>query len=245
MVNHHGSGSKILFACDLDNTLIHSHKRRRADDICVELYAEHEQSFMSPRAVNLLKKISERVLFVPVTTRSVDQYRRIFWTEDFRPPYAVVANGSFLLDGDRQENFLRAVVSPYVEELEIQCEKFSTDDRFNICRIVDESFLFLRCRDDVDADKIFFDTCLTAQHTGKKIYLFPPDLNKGAALRRLKEKFSPDKVFCAGDSEIDLPMLELADVAFAPKTLQGKNFVACSESPDFAEEFLQRILNIN
>lgn len=236
---------KILFACDLDNTLIHSHKRRRPDDICVERYAEHEQSFMSPRAVNLLKKVCERVEFVPVTTRSINQYRRIFWTEDFRPRYAVVANGSYLLDGDRQENLLRAVVTPYVEELEIQCEKFSTDDRFNICRIVDESFLFLRCRDDVDADKIFFDTRLTAQHTGKKIYLFPPELNKGAALRRLKEKFSPDKIFCAGDSEIDLPMLELANVAFAPKNLRGKNFVTCSESPNFAEEFLQYILDAN
>ena len=110
------SDAKILFACDLDNTLIHSHKRRRTGDICVEYYVDQEQSFMSPKALDLLKKISERVLFVPVTTRSINQYRRIFWTEDFLPRYAVVANGAYFLHNDKQENFLREVVSPYVSD---------------------------------------------------------------------------------------------------------------------------------
>ncbi len=232
----------ILFACDLDNTLIHSHKRRRNGDICVELYDGREQSFITPTALQLLKQLAAQVQFVPITTRSIEQYRRIFWADNFRPQYAVVANGAYILDGDRQENFLRDAVLPYADELEIQREKFSTDERFNICRIVDESFLFLRCRDELDADEIFFDTSLTAQHTGKKIYLFPPALNKGNALRRLAEKFSVTKIFAAGDSSIDLPMLELADVAFAPKSLGG--FVTCSDAPDFAEEFLRKTLEV-
>lgn len=224
---------KILFACDLDGTLIHSHKRRRADDICVEIYDKHEQSFIAPRAFDLLREISERVIFVPVTTRSIAQYRRIFWTENFRPTFAVVANGAYFLDGDRQENFLRDEVSPFADELEIQHEKFFADERFNICRVVDESFLFLRRADDFDGE-IFFDTRLTVQQTGKKIYLFPPPLNKGNALKRLVEKFSPTKIFAAGDTEIDLPMLNLADRAFAPQSLGGK----FSDAPNFAAEFL-------
>ena len=233
-----------IFACDLDSTLIHSHKKRRAGDICIEIYDGREQNFISPRAFELLKQVAAQMLFVPITTRSIEQYRRIFWSEDFRPRYAIVANGAYILDGERQENFLHEVAVPHADELEIQRENFSTDERFNICRIVDESFLFLRCRDDIDADKIFFDTNLTVQHTGKKIYLFPPELNKGNALKLLAKKFPAEKIFAAGDSEIDLPMLELADVAFAPKNLRGKNFVTCSEAPDFAEEFLQRIMEV-
>lgn len=233
---------KILFASDLDNTLIHSHKRRRADDICVELYDGNEQSFISPRALDLLKEISRRVLFVPITTRSIAQYRRIFWTEDFFPRYAVVANGAYIFEDERRENFLRGVVGAYVEELESLREKFSSDERFDICRIVDESFLFLRCGDEFDANENFFDTRLTVGHTGKKIYLFPPELNKGNALKLLTKKFPAEKIFAAGDSEIDRPMLELADVAFAPRSLRGKNFVTCSDAPDFAEDFLRRIL---
>lgn len=218
---------KILFACDLDGTLIHSYKKRRADDICIEICDGREQSFISSAALDLLKKISAQILFVPITTRSTAQYRRIFWTEDFLPRYAFVANGAIFLDGE-QKIFYREAVAPYEAELEFQREKYFNDKRFDICRIVDESFLFLRCRDDIDAAKISFETSLTVQSTGKKIYLFPPKLNKGEALKRLTKKFSPDKIICAGDSEIDLPMLKFADVAF--------------HEFDCAEDFLERIL---
>ena len=218
---------KILFACDLDGTLIHSHKKRRADDICVEIYDGHEQSFISPREFELLKRISERILFIPVTTRSIAQYRRIHWSEDFIPKFAVVANGAYFLDGEQQIKFLREFVVPYADELEIQRKKYSADENFNICRVVDESFLFLRCRDDINPEKITFDTNLTVQRTGKKFYLFPSPLNKGNALKLLVKKFSPEKIICAGDSEIDLSMLELADVSF--------------HEFNCAEEFLRRI----
>lgn len=226
---------KILFACDLDGTLIHSHKNFRDGDICVEIYDGREQSFISPRELNLLNKISEKILFIPVTTRSIEQYRRIFWSKKFFPRYAVVSNGSYLLNNGYQKIFLREVVTPYENELKIQLKKYSESKEFDICRIVDESFLFLR--DDVEVEKITFNTNLTVQHTGKKIYLFPPPLNKGEALKLLIKRFSPDKIIAAGDSEIDLPMLELADVAFAPKKLCKENFIEFST----AEEFLQRI----
>lgn len=229
-----------LFACDLDNTLIHSHKLRRPDDICVELYDGREQSFMSPRALELLKKIAAQILFVPVTTRSIAQYRRIHWAENFRPKYAVTSNGAYFLDGDAQENFLHDATLPYADELEALCKKISADDRFDVCRVVDGSFLFLRCREDVDAAALNFDTHLTVQHTGKKIYLLPPPLSKGNALKLLAKKFPAEKIFCAGDSDIDVSMLELADVAFAPKNLRG-DFVRCSAAPNFVEEFLQKI----
>ena len=225
---------KILFACDLDNTLIHSHKTRHADDICVELYEGREQSFISRRALDLLKRISEKILFIPVTTRSITQYRRIFWTEDFKPRFAVVANGAYLLDGDKQENFLREVSKPYETEINRQLA-LADKNIFTIARIVDESFLFLRCRDDIAPEGIFFDTNLTVQHTGKKIYLFPPLLNKGEALKLLIKKFSPDKVITAGDSAIDLPMLELADVAFGKKNLRGENFIEFSDAEELLE----------
>lgn len=230
---------KILFACDLDGTLIHSHKKRRADDICVEIYDGREQTFISPYALDLLKKIAAQILFVPVTTRSIEQYRRIFWTRDFCPNFAVVANGSYLLNNGRKENFLRESVAPYADELEFQREKYSDAKEFDICRIVDESFLFLRCKDDISAENITFDTNLTVQCTGKKIYLFPPLLNKGEALKLLAKKFSPDKIFCAGDTDIDLPMLKLADVAFGKKNIRNGNFREFSA----AEEFLEIIFS--
>lgn len=232
---------KVLFACDLDNTLIHSYKTRREDDICIEIYEGREQSFISPRAFELLKNFSTQIDFIPITTRSIAQYRRIFLANDFKTRFAVVTNGAYLLDGDKQENFLYENVKPYESELKRQLA-LADKNIFTIARIVDESFLFLRCRDDIESDGISFDTKLTVQRTGKKIYLFPPRLNKGEALKLLIKKFSPDKVIAAGDSEIDLPMLEVADVAFAPTKLRGGNFITCSDAPNFAEELLENIL---
>ena len=60
-------------------------------------------------------------------------------------------------------------------------------------------------------------TRLTAELSGRKLYFFPPGLSKGDALVRLREKFAPARVLCAGDSGIDVPMLEQADVAIVPK----------------------------
>lgn len=96
---------KILFACDLDNTLIHSYKKKYADDICVEIYNGNEQSFISARTKNLLKEIAEKIIFVPITTRSVEQYKRIFWFENFSPSFAVTTNGAkFFCNGAEEKN---------------------------------------------------------------------------------------------------------------------------------------------
>ena len=211
-----------LFACDLDNTLIHSYKHRTDDDICIEIYNGREQSFISSRAVELLKEVVKEVLFIPVTTRSIEQYQRIQWIEGTKPEYAVVSNGANLIhNGNIDKNWRHNInyhIQPYEDELQEQKEELSRDKNFSICRIVDDSFLFLKCSGAADVESISTElqekTNLIVQNSGRKIYLFPPKLNKGEALIRLKKLFNPDKVFCAGDSVIDVPMLNLADVAF-------------------------------
>ena len=213
--------TKNLFACDLDNTLIHSYKHRADGDICVEIYNGREQIFISCRVAELLKSITKKFLFIPVTTRSIEQYRRINWLEGTAPKFAVVSNGAnFLCNGEIdsawQKDFYKNI-QPYEEELFAQEKIFSQNKNFSICRVVDKSFLFLKCCNGKDTEKFVAEiqavTKLTVQSSGLKIYLFPPKLNKGEALLKLKKFFSPEKTFAAGDSVIDIPMLNLADFA--------------------------------
>ena len=217
-----------LFACDLDNTLIHSYKHRIDDDVCIEIYNGREQSFISRKAVELLKEINKKVLFIPITTRSIEQYHRIQWIEGTKPKYAVISNGANLIYGDDinlqwKSNSFKNYIGPYSKELKRQQTLLSQNPNFNICRIIDDSFLFLKCSDFIDIEivstKLQEETSLTVQHSGRKIYLFPPELNKGYALLRLKKKFNPKQTFCAGDSVVDLPMLNIADFAYAPTYL--------------------------
>ena len=46
----------MIFASDLDNTLIHSYKFRKEDDVCVEWIQDKEQSFMSKKAIENVDK---------------------------------------------------------------------------------------------------------------------------------------------------------------------------------------------
>ena len=50
--------------------------------------------------------------------------------------------------------------------------------------------------------------------------MLPIGLDKGVAVSRLKERLQIEGVICAGDSELDAPMLEAADIAVAPKSLR-------------------------
>ena len=47
----------------------------------------------------------------------------------------------------------------------------------------------------------------------------PRVLNKGTGVRRLRERFPEARVFAAGDSLFDLPLLAAADTAFCPDAL--------------------------
>lgn len=243
-----------LFACDLDNTLIHSYKHKTDDDICIEIYNGREQSFISSRAAKLLKEVVKKVLFIPVTTRSIEQYQRIQWIEGIKPEYAVVSNGANLIYNDDidlqwQSDSFKNYINTYFDELKQQQILLSKNLNFIICHIVDDGFLFLKCSDTVDVEKISAElqkqTNLTVQCSGRKIYLFPPKLDKGEALLRLKRKFNPNQIFGAGDSAIDVPMLNLTDVAYIlndiPLFIRHYKYLICNSIEAAFEDIIKRI----
>ena len=70
----------ILFFADMDNTLIYSYKRDiGSDKIGVEFYPEKNQmiSYMTKTSWKLLQKVAHKLLFIPTTTRTIEQYQRI------------------------------------------------------------------------------------------------------------------------------------------------------------------------
>ena len=88
-------------------------------------------------------------------------------------------------------------------------------------RRIDGAYLFLSCPNPEDA--AYCRSCLTdmtllVETTGRKLYLFPPPINKGAAVARLRRRFGPPAVIGAGDSPIDVPMLRECDWAIAPNS---------------------------
>lgn len=241
------NNKKILFVCDLDNTLIHSKKHYKTGDVLVECIDGKEQSYMSQKAYDLFLKLNQLVDFVPVTTRSIQQFKRI--NLPFKT--AFTTNATILLkDSEIDRNFIeysKNRVASYKQELERLCNLYKDDKRFRIVRYVDDMFLFLACADGFNAETCVPDirkqTGLYTENTGYKIYIFPPTANKGESVEYFK-KINYDFIFGAGDSPIDLAMLKKCDKAFVPDVKLAErleNAVVLKEN--FTENMLEYVLD--
>lgn len=216
---------RILFASDLDNTLIHSYKVAEANEVCVEKNEAKALSYMSENAYRNLQEIHAGCLFAPITTRSLAQYQRIRLMRDDFPKYAITSNGAILLNDNQVDSVWFAeskrLIAPAIGELNQALSLLQADN--NRCfevRLVDEAFVFTKTNDiawSMQNLKMQLDlrqVCVF--NHGSKIYVIPAVLNKGTALKRLKNRIAADYIISAGDSEFDLPMLRKADLIFVP-----------------------------
>jgi hydroxymethylpyrimidine pyrophosphatase-like HAD family hydrolase len=231
----------MLFASDLDNTLIYSYKAAKAGDICVETKDGKELSFMPQEAFLLLKEVAKNCVFVPVTTRTLEQYKRI--DLGVKPKYAVVAHGAMLLiDGVPDEKW----TAETRQMLNVPLPKIDGHALLYDIRYVDDFFIFAKSEQPNQAAEILTKTLDTDKFTVSsvynKVYVFPNTLNKGVAVERLKKRLNAETVVCAGDSELDIPMLEAADIAIFPQSLEfiHKNPLALHEK-GFAVEMLKAV----
>lgn len=226
----------MIFASDLDNTLLFSRKHAVDTDRCVEYLDGAPQGYLTEDTPRYLEQIMGRGLFIPVTSRSVEQYKRIQFPAPCRPRYAVTTNGAILLiDGeiDRQwrEESLEAVL-PWRGALEEALRALHLQPQARRYRMVDEMFVFAACDDQGDAlalhQALHHITPLQVAVTGRKVYFFPPPVSKGAVIPKLRRRFQAGRIVCAGDSCIDIPMLQQADVAIVPDQ-EPMNGISCRQ----------------
>ncbi|MCI8802051.1 MAG: haloacid dehalogenase [Oscillibacter sp.] len=230
---------RLLFASDLDNTLLFSHRHARSGDICVERLEGREQGFMTPWVWETLGRLPEGVRLLPVTTRSIEQYRRIRWPEGHAPEYAVTTNGGIFLGPKGLDPAWlaasRALVEAWQEELARMYAWLPERPWCLRRKMVDGLYLFAVCPEETDmkaaAAECRRTAALAAEPSGRKLYLLPPGLDKGTAVEKACGFFDADVLICAGDSSLDLPMLRLADLALVPDMALGGQLAALSCAP--------------
>lgn len=248
----------IIFNTDIDNTMIYSYKHDIGQDkVCAEVYQGREISFMTGNTVKLLKAVSEKVLIVPTTTRTTEQYERIdLGTGTIK--YALTCNGGILLiDGKESPDWYRQslkLISAAKTELKKSQKILEKDiNRSFEVRNIRELFIFTKSSEPqktVEMLKESTDENLVDIFcNGVKVYAVPKTLNKGAAVKRFRKFIGADKVIAAGDSEFDISMLNAADTAIAPERLSKfsaltDKAILVSDDRTFSEEILKYIINL-
>lgn len=251
----------ILLATDLDNTLIYSYKKESGQGVCVEYKEGKALSYIEQQAYGLLQNLPETLELVPITTRSLEQYRRIRLYQDKIPHYALCTNGAVLLvDGEIDQTWLEESCAMIAEELAIlkTAQQLLAQDKeiYLAPRMVDNIFVFAKSynpqqslkqlQEQINSEKIFLD------QVGDKVYIFPKILDKGLGLRRLTKRLTAHYIISAGDSAFDVPMLKMADLAIIPpdqamlEALRPShaNLICSGEQEVFARTILQHSIRI-
>lgn len=215
----------MVLHADLDNTIIYSYRheigRQKKN---VELYQGREISFITENTYALLRELNEKLLIVPTSTRTVEQYQRIqLGIGSFR--YVLVCNGGILLrDGRKDAAWYEAslrLIEESRDELQKAWEFLRKDTRriFEL-RFIEGLFLFTKCEEPgqvvSDLKRILQPQTVEVLTNGAKVYVVPVNLSKGKAVERFRDCIREKTVFAAGDSAFDLSMLRAADVGLAP-----------------------------
>ena len=234
----------MLFASDLDQTLIYS-KRFIPKGESVEIHAVESKklkpmSYMTKVAIESLKQLTCEVMFIPVTTRTIEQYKRIFLlTEDIKPKYAIVSNGGNLLVRGQVDTLWKNILDKKLreeclgmEEVHQRFQEIHSDEWVIDHRKADGMFSYCI----VDRSKVPFDEIedfkewlnennWSVSLQGRKLYFVPQCICKGAAISHIKEREGYQTMAAAGDSLLDLPMLEMADYALCPPHGELNRFI--------------------
>lgn len=248
----------ILFACDLDNTLIHSYRHAQAEDICIECHAGKNLSYMAPTTYAMLLQLRTLLTFLPVTTRSLHQYERIQLFQKDVPPYALVSNGGLLLvNGEIDPSWKKESNRMAAHALSAMEEGFRLlkRDRYRLfsARWVDDIFIFSKSKEPEKTMQALAEhldpNIIDINRNGNKIYLIPRQLNKGSALERFLVRYPYSFVEAAGDSLFDVPMMQIAHTCYAPSRRFLDQYLSDhphvyfpSETESFCFTFLHQLL---
>ena len=226
----------VLVCSDLDRTLIYSAAAFALDGpdetmprlLCVEFYQGKPLSYVTETAARTLEAVAKTATFVPTTTRTPEQYRRVHLLE--KPPaYAICANGGRILvdgedDPDWAESVRKLVADGCAPLAEVERHLAEVSGDFVLKRRT-ASGLFAYAVVDRAALPPGWTDALTAwcadrgwrtSLQGRKIYCLPAGLSKAAAATEIARRTGATVTLAAGDSLLDIELLEAADLSVRP-----------------------------
>lgn len=231
--------SALLAATDLDRTLIYSRAAWARPDpapgadptdglLCVEKLDGAPLSYLTRRAAELIERLREVAVLVPVTTRTEAQFARVVLPGG-PTRYAITTNGARLLvDGAADPDWTAAVARRTADGCapltEVAAMLAALPPQWLLrVRDAQQAFCYAildRAAAPEDELERVREWCAergwTASVQGRKLYCVPEPLTKTAAVQEVARRAGTSTVAAAGDSLLDAGMLAAADVAIRP-----------------------------
>lgn len=227
----------VMFASDLDRTLIYSANSMllQGEDheappmVVTEVYNGAPLSYMTQRAQHLLEEITERSVFVPVTTRTRAQFTRVQLPGRGRG-YAVTTNGAVIIhngevDEDWRQHINRSLQGGCAPLNEIMKQLARLTRHGGVLRVHSAEDVFSyaivdrKALPEEELQRLDLWCGLRGWSTslqGRKLYCVPHSITKEAAVAEIRRRTNADALITAGDSLLDAGLLEMADLAFRP-----------------------------
>lgn len=229
----------MIYFSDLDRTLIYSKKfiNEKTNQICIEVLDGEEISYMSPKSIDILKDILKKKRFIPTTTRSIEQYKRIMFAQnDINFEWSIVSNGgNILYNGEIFEPWNKVLKERLKACKDLKSvmnyfnENYSKIDGITKIREVDEVFFYIVVDKDffqensLNSFKYYLKNAKWNFYiNGRKIYFIPEVVTKEAAIEYLKGYLNEDKFEALGDSIMDINMLKSSNKGYIP----GNSYLA-------------------
>jgi hydroxymethylpyrimidine pyrophosphatase-like HAD family hydrolase len=260
----------MIFATDLDRTVIYSKRALEElgypDDRMlkpVERRGDKWVSYMTEASFDLLKEINQRFLFIPVTTRTTEQFNRIFiFKKEIPITYAITSNGGHILyKGEELEEWSMILTEKMkseaasIKELQsfLQNEGIYLDGEVKQAEELFFYFILKNIPSILTINKIkaavtSFGWRISLQ--GRKLYFIPNAINKGDALEFICQKEGVTKMAGAGDSTLDWDFLKHCQAQYVPihgelaqqKIITGHS-ISSNKGILAGEEILQKSLS--
>ncbi|MCG8701105.1 MAG: HAD hydrolase family protein [Bacteroidales bacterium] len=252
----------MVFASDLDQTLIYSENfldkyHSNAEYLkenkisIIEYYKGAPLTYIHNQIVSPLQQLDSMNKFVPVTTRTEEQYRRIDFNKyGINPCYAITTNGAKVLkngvidlEWKQKTHAILSSLTTKPADIAQMVPGFISSDAIKTIRTAEDSFCYCVLHmENLDKDEVQkLKSELNPEEwkislQGRKLYFVPAVISKWLAIEYVCDKIGDSQIISAGDSLLDLPMLINSDLGLVPghgeiasQKLYDKYNLSCNE----------------
>lgn len=239
----------MIIASDLDRTLMYSNRALadlgQPEHILLKPVERHEDQwagYMTETAFSLLKKLSRHCLFVPVTTRTTEQFKRfVIFEKEIPLTYAITSNGANILyKGELLKEWSEQILTTMKSESShqnellaaLKKEGFQFDGQW---KHAENLFFYYLLNSLPTAQELTGIRRLTGEFgwrtslQGRKLYFIPKSISKGKALEYICNREGMEAIAGAGDSVLDWDFLKNCRQRIVPSHGELKNSIGIAD----------------